>query len=1151
MADFIHLHNHSHYSILDGITKIPELVSKAKSFGQNAVALTDHGNMFGIMEFHKECKKQNITPIYGAELYIAPKSRFEKDKDEKYYHIVLLAKDNDGYKNLLKLVSLGYLEGFYSKPRIDKDLLQEYSKGLIVLTACIGGEIPSLILSNKEKELNESIKWHLDVFGKENFYLELQNHFLSEEAIVNKKMIEIAKRMDISLVVTNDTHYLHKEDSKLQEIVFAIRDKNTLKDPNRYRFPNDEFYFKPPEVMEKLFEEIPEALLNTKKIAEMCQFELKFGKHLPLFHIPEKDTTDSYLARLCNEGLRKRFKNEVPPDYIERLNKELELIKKMGFSNYFLIVSDFVRYARANGILVGTGRGSAAGALISYALFITDVDPIRYGLLFERFLNPERVSMPDIDVDFQDDRRDEVKEYIRTKYGYNKTADIITFGLMKSRASLKDVGRVLEIPLDRVNKITKLIDNKTANEALSDIIPRIPELREIVSKGTKIEKEWIEYSAKLDGTIRNIGTHASGLIISDVDLMEVIPLYRDASSGLVSTQYEGDYLEENGLLKMDILGLTNLTMIKDCLSRIRKNHNVKLDIESIPLDDPEVFKLFGNGETMGIFQFESAGMTDYLKKLKPTCIDDLIAMNALYRPGPMDYIPTFIARKHGKEAIDCFDTRLEPILKSTYGVIVYQEQVMQIAQVLAGFSLGKADIVRRMMAKKKPEELDKIRPEWIDGAKKQGFSQELAEKLFEILIPFSNYAFNKSHSAAYAILAYQIAYLKTHYKLEFLSSLLSLNMSSSDYVRLYCQEAIKNGIKVFPPDINESNWEFRETIRDNQPVIIFGFGGIKGLGEAFSDAIVEERTLGGHFHSFEDFVRRMIKYPEFKKASIEILIKAGCFDRFFSIEKILQEKANLLYNLDAYISAIQKKMEDQKSGKMGLFDGSEGDHLYLKNNIKPLSLKEEFENEVSIFGFYLSGKLFEHYSKQFGLLSHCSQEIISKLSSGTGVLIWGFINNLSLKIATNNKTYAIMSVDNGIANLKFYLFSEKYEQYKSCLVENNFVMIRMNVTEGKNGNQFEIVSIKPIQYLPQERFTELHICLENNDTFLPVKEHLQKIKKMAEEPSSRGIINIIFHVIANNKSITIRSSDKYRIKYSTDLMREISRITDIKGYWLY
>ncbi|MGC8765768.1 MAG: DNA polymerase III subunit alpha [Brevinematia bacterium] len=1153
MKKFVHLHNHSHYSVLDGISKIDELVEKTKEFGFNAVALTEHGNLFGVMEFYKSCKKNNIKPIIGCEIYLSPGSRFDKNKDEKYYHLVLIAKDQKGYKNLLKISSTGYLEGFYYKPRVDKEILQEYSEGLIVLTGCIGGEIPAYILSNEQDKLKKAIEWYLEVFGKENLFLELQNHNIKEEVIVAKGLFELAHRYDVKLVATNDSHYIKKEDAKLQEIVFAIRDKTTLSDSKRQKYPTDEFYYKSYEEMYELFKEIPDAITNTILIEEMCNLELNLNeKHSPVFPLPEGKDSFTYLKEKCNEGLKEIFENEeISQEYYDRLERELNLINKMGFSNYFLIVADFVREAKQRGILVGPGRGSAAGSLISYSLGITRIDPIRYQLLFERFLNPERISMPDIDVDFEDDRRDEIKEYIRTKYGYNNTADIITFGLMKARASLKDVGRVLEIPLEKVNKITKMIDNRLANEPLSEVIEQIPDLKILKENGTKDEREWIENSIKLDGTIRNISTHASGIVISDIELTEVVPLYKDQNSGIIMTQFEGTYLEENGLLKMDILGLSNLTIIKNCLKKIQKNHNVKLDLNRIKLDDINVFKLFWNGETAGIFQFESEGMTEYLKHLKPTTIEDLIAMNALYRPGPMENIPRYIARKHGLEEIDYYHEDLKPILESTFGIIVYQEQVMEIARVLAGFSLGKADVVRRIMAKKKPEELEKIRPEWIEGAVSRGYSRELAEKLFDILVPFSNYAFNKSHSAAYAILAYQIAYLKTYYRLEFMASLLTSNINDSDAVRKYCDECQANGIKVLPPDINMSKWEFTEFKDHTGSYIIFGFGGIKGLGETFVNAILEEQSKGGKFNSFEDFIKRMQKYRDFKKNYVEVLIKAGAFDSMLEKPDDLSRKSEWLNKFEMLINHHEAMNRAREKGTQYLFGEDIIAEAYNSDkNGALLSIKDEFINEIEVFGFYLSKKLFRYYENKIGIVTKIPKQYLEK-AGNVNVILWGFISEIAVKVASNKKPYAIVSLDNGNDVFKFIIFSEKYEKYRQLLREKEFVMFKCRITTSNNQTQYEILDIKPLDRILEEKFTEFHIYIDENEANIEeIRNELATIKQWTLLPEMKGSLKLFFHVNGKTNA-TIMAEDKYNIRYNQSFTERILNINFVKGIWLY
>ncbi len=1163
MSDFVHLHVHSHYSILDGVSKPPEIIAKAKEYNQSAIALTDHGNMFGAMDFYHCAKKASIKPIFGCEFYIAPNSRFDRDpSNKKYYHIVLLAKDLEGYRNLIKLVSIGYLEGFRYKPRIDKEVLAMHSRGLVALTACLAGEIPSLILEENQHGLDSALDWYIDVFGRDNFFLELQNHRLSDELVAGKRIIELSKKTGLKLVATNDAHYAGKEDAILQEIMFATRDRTSLNDPKRFRYENDEFYLKSPSEMEKLFEDIPEAIANTRLVAEMCNFDLAEElkkKHLPNFKLPQGESADSYLRRLSEEGLCERFDGKNPPaEYTERLNSELDIIKNMGFSNYFLVVSDFVKYAKKTGILVGPGRGSAAGALVSYALSITNVDPIRYALFFERFLNPERVSMPDIDIDFEDLRRDEVKEYIRSFYGYDKTADIITFGYLKSRAALTDVGRALDIPLVKVRSVTKLINNAQANTPLNELIygeeksETIPELRDIAENGSEEEKRWIEYSCRLDGTIRQVGTHASGLIISGSVLDEIIPLYKDSSNDIISTQFEGKFLEENGLLKMDVLGLATLTLIKDTLSRIKRNHRVDIDLDNIPLDDMHVYKIFWEGKTFGIFQFESPGMTAYLQELKPTCIDDLIAMNALYRPGPMEHIPSFIRRKHGEEEVDCFHPDLEPILHNTYGIIVYQEQVMQIGQKLAGFSLGKADVIRRVMAKKKADELDKIRPEWVEGSVKRGYPKELAEKIFDLLGPFSRYAFNKSHSAAYSILAYQTAYLKAHYPVEFMASILSLNMNDDEKLKKYCSECMEMGIKLNPPDINLSFWDFR----DNNGEIMFGFGGIKGLGEGFVDCVVKERELGGNFFSFEDFVNRMIAYPEFKKNSAEILVKAGAFDGLIDQKELLQKKSVLLANVNNFISQIEKNKREKEIGQLGLFGEAEnnGFDIHIDEKVKPLTLRDEFKNEIEVFGFYLSKRIFDIQTRKYGAISDYSDCLRYNLKAGTRIFLWGYITEVSFKIGARKSEYAIIELDNGREMFKFFLFDrhndKKLSQFRPLLVENNFVSVRLEVSENKErGNQYDILEIRSLEHLDKERFKELNLFIENNSHPEELRLGMERFRQVLQR--HHGSMRLIIHSTKNGKPDRVFCSNKYALSYSPEILDEVKKLPGLKGAWVF
>jgi DNA polymerase-3 subunit alpha len=1160
MSGFVHLHLHSHYSVLDGVSKIPAIIAKAAADGQSAVALTDHGNMFGVMEFHKYAKSAGIKPIYGCEFYISPRGRYIKDKNEKnYFHLVLLAKDYDGYKNLMQLSSIGYQEGFYYKPRIDREVLAEHSRGLVAMSACLTGELPWYILNGHQSEFDEALEWYIDLFGKENFFLEIQNHGMPEELVAAKHLIEVSKQTGLRLVATNDAHYIEKDDEMLQQIVFAIRDKNLLSDPKRFKYANNEFYMKTGAEMSKLFAEVPESISNTLAVSEMCQFDLTpylKKMHIPQYPLPENETADMMLNRLSHEGLVRRFGKEPSAEYKDRLEMELAMIEKMGFSNYFLIVADYVDFALRQGIGVGPGRGSAAGALVAYCMNITNIDPIRYGLFFERFLNPERVSMPDIDSDFQDDRRDEVKEYIRSTYGYGRTADIITFGMMKIRNALKDVGRVLDIPLDKVNGITKLIDDKDAidNDTFDKILEKnpdkYPEIRNLRAKGEPIERQWVEYAIALDGTIRNVGTHASGMIISDEPLKDVVPLYKDQRNVDNVTQYEGEYLEANGLLKMDILGLGNLSLIKDCLSRIRKKYRKEIDIDSIPLDDPRVFELFTNGYTMGIFQFESDGMTEYLKQLRPNSIEDLIAMNALYRPGPIQFIPSYIARKHGREEVDCHHDTLETVLMPTYGIIVYQEQVMQIGQIMAGYSLGEADMVRRIMAKKKKEEIEKLRPGWIERSVARGYTAELAGKILDIMVPFSEYAFNKSHSAAYSVLAYQTAYLKTHYPVEFMASLLSQNMWKSDDIRNYCKECAARQIPVLPPDINDSEWTFA----DRGDSIRYGLGGVKGIGEAVADAILEERRLGGKFASADDFIRRMSGYGEFKKNTLEILVRCGGMDSVISGEDPFMEKAVLLNNIDCYISQILQEQKEKEIGQLGLFDNGDGGcDIHLNRKCKPLTLKEDFENELQTLGFYLTGKLFSSVIGKIGDITRYTHSLQSRLKQGTPVYLWGYISDIQIKTGARNSQYAIFNLETIGDSFRFFLFSEKYEQFKPFIQPTAFVCVRVVITQGNNGLQYDVASVRPIDDLTgaRESFTQLHMYIENALTGNGFADKLDKLREIAREQSDRGQIKLVFHTFEENTPVTVTASDRYSTRYSRELIEHIKTLPNLKGYWMY
>ena len=795
---FVHLHNHTCYSLLDGVSKIDDLFTQVESLGMKAVAITDHGVMYGVIDFYKQAKKRGIHPIIGCEVYLAPRSRFDRvvGVDDSPFHLVLLAENNQGYQNLLRLVSAAWLEGFYYKPRVDWELLKKYGEGLIALSACLAGEIPSLLLANKKEAALEKALFYQDVFGKNNFYLELMDHGLENQPEVNQGLIQISKQTGIPLVATNDVHYLRREDAHIQDVLLCIQTGKTLTDETRMRFETDEFYLKPASEMQLLFGDYPQALKNTVLIAERCQVDIAFGEnHLPPFQVPKGFNVDTYLRKLAEAGLVKRY-GETTTEAKARLDFELEIIKNMGYSSYFLIVWDFIRFAKRQGIFVGPGRGSAAGCLVSYCLEITDVDPLKYGLLFERFLNPARVSMPDIDIDFCFERRGEVIDYVMQKYGEERVAQIITFGTLAARAAIRDAGRAMNIPLSLVDKIAKMVPPEPGM-TLARALEVAPELAEIVQTEPQVKK-LLDIAQSLEGIPRHAGTHAAGLVIAAEPLVNYVPLQRTAE-GLVCTQFAKETIEEIGLLKMDLLGLRTLTVINNAVSMVRESKQVDLDLTKIPLDDPLVYDLLSRGDTIGVFQLESSGLRALLKDLKPANFEDVIALVALYRPGPLGsgMVDDFIKRRHQEVEISYLHPLLEPILKNTYGVIIYQEQVMRVASDLAGFSLGEADLLRRAMGKKQPEVINSLRKKFIAGAISRKIPGKTADQIFDLLEYFAGYGFNKSHSAAYALLAYQTAYLKAHYPVEFMAALLTSVIETKDRVPFYIEECRQKVLKFW------------------------------------------------------------------------------------------------------------------------------------------------------------------------------------------------------------------------------------------------------------------------------------------------------------------------------------------------------------------
>jgi len=1053
---FTHLHVHSHYSLLDGLPKIDELLDYVKKLGMDSVALTDHGVLYGAVEFYKKAKERGIKPIIGAEVYQALGRMTDKRPgvDDKRYHLVLLVKNEQGYKNLVKLITKAQLEGFYYKPRIDEELLAQYADGLIGLSACVQGKIPQLISAKKRiDEAEKTAIRYQEIFGKDNFYLELQHHQnLKEQKIVNKGLIEISKKLKIPLVATNDVHYLKTEDADAQDILMLINTGSDPNDPERLTMKSDDFSMKSPEKMIEDFKDVPEAIENTQRIVELCNFELELGKtKLPKYDVPLGKTPEEYLKELCYEGLKRKFGENPKNEIIERLEYELSVIFQFGFVSYFLIVQDFVNWAKENRIVVGPGRGSVGGSLVAYLLNITSVDPIKYNLLFERFLNPGRAAgLPDIDLDFTDRRRDEVINYIKQKYGEDRVAQIITFGTMAARAAVRDVGRALGYPYSFCDRVAKMIP---FGSSLDETLARIPEFRQIYEADDKARK-LIEFARKLEGVARHASTHACGVVISAQALDNIVPLQHPTQDDSnIVTQYEMHSIEDLGLLKMDLLGLKNLTIIEDTLSRIYVVQNKKIDIENIPLNDKATFRLFQRGDTIGVFQCESEGFRRYLKQLKPTELEDIIAMVALYRPGPMQFIPDYILGKHKKKKIEYLHPKLKPILESTYGVGIYQEQLMQIAQQLAGFSLAEADVLRKAVGKKIKSLLLKQEKKLFEGMKRNGISENVARKIWQWVIPFAHYGFNRSHSCAYALIAYQTAYLKSHFPIEFMAALLTSEKADVERIGFLIEEIKRMGIEVLPPDINESWRNFTVIPGKNQ--IRFGLFAIKNVGGNIVEAIVRERKERGSFQSIEDFISR-INSQVLNKKSLESLIKAGAFDKLAERNQLLQGLETLLeFNRETHSKKIagQKGLFDAlPAGRQGLPAGRQGIKLNNKiqlKKVKPATKTEKIFWEKELLGLFVSSNPLEDFSKILEKRTMPISKISSILPSRI-CKIGGIISRIKKIITRNGSPMLFMKVEDLTDKIEVVVFPSQISKNPSAFQENKIVFVSGRV-DNKDG----------------------------------------------------------------------------------------------------
>ena len=1061
MADFVHLHVHSEYSLLDGMSRIKDLPVRAKELGMKAIALTDHGVMYGAVDFYKECKKNDIKPIIGCEVYVAPHSRFDKEaeRDNGYNHLILLAKNKTGYQNLSKLVSLSFVEGFYYKPRIDLEILEKYSEGLICLSACLAGSLSQAIIQGNMEKAEEIALWHKRVF-KDDYYIEIQHNGLRQQIMINQKLIQLARKLDIPLVATNDAHYLKKEDSYFHEVLLCIQTGKRMSDEDRMRFETQEFYIKSPEEMADYFSEFPDAIENTVKIAEKCNYDFEFGvTKLPNYDVPEEYATHlDYFKDLCYKGIKNRYGEKPAEEVMSRLEYEISVIDKMGYVDYFLIVWDYINYAKSVGIPVGPGRGSGAGSIAAYAIGITDIDPLKYGLLFERFLNPERVSMPDFDVDFCYERRGEVIEYVERKYGKDHVSQIITFGTMAARMVIRDVGRVLDYPYSETDKLAKMIPMEV-HITIPKALEQNREFKELYESNPSV-KQLIDIAIKLEGLPRQASTHACGIVITKNPVDTYVPLY--VNDGNISTQYTMNLLEELGLLKMDFLGLRTLTVISDTEKLVKQNRGIDVEYDK-EMNDPKVYKLWANGESIGIFQFESQGMTNFMKELKPDCLEDIIAGVSLYRPGPMDQIPRYIKGKQNPGHNEYTHPALEPILNVTYGCMVYQEQVMQIVRELAGYSLGRADLVRRAMGKKKLDVMAKEREYFINGqvdengnvlvpgCVRNGIDKESANKIFDEMAEFAKYAFNKSHAAAYSVVSYRTAYLKTYYPEEFMAATLNSFLGNLDKVPIYIYECKRLNIGILKPDINKSFTKF--TVQDKK--IRFGLGSIKNVGISAIETVISERERNGEFESFTDFCER-IQSGTVNRKCIECLIKAGCFD------EMNQTRATLLASYERILDTINNQGRNSMANQVTMFDLVQPEETvkYRYTVLKELDERELLAQEKEMIGIYISGhpleKIKEAIQRQTNInsiqIKDLNGENAGNFKDGQNVKYAGTITSVKKKYTKRNTIMAFVTVEDLYGSAEIVVFDSVFSRCDNVLVEENIVIVegRLSIKEDED-----------------------------------------------------------------------------------------------------
>jgi len=1163
MPSFNHLHCHTQYSLLDGASTIPGMMKKASEDGMRAVALTDHGNMFGAFKFAAEARKHKIKPILGCEFYLVDdrhKKQFSKDQPDNRYHQLMLAKNKEGYRNLSKLCSLGYIEGFYSKwPRIDKELVLKYHKGLIATTCCLGAEIPQTILKKGEEEAEILFKWWLDVF-REDYYVELQRHQLKEQEIVNQVLLKFARKYNVKVIATNDSHYLDQDDADAHDVLLCVntgefkstkvwKGNGAAPRDHRFGFPNDQFFFKTQREMLQVFNDIPEALDYTNEIVDKIDTpELRRDILLPNFPLPKQfKTPDEYLRHLTFEGAKdpKRY-GTITPAVKERINHELKIIEKMGFAGYFLITADLINAGKNLGVLIGPGRGSAAGSVVAYCTGITNLDPIKYDLLFERFLNPERISMPDIDTDFDDAGREKVIDYVVEKYGKNQVAQIITYGTMAAKLAIRDVARVMELPISESNALAKLVPEKPGMN-LEKAYKEVAELKEI-RRGKDTRSQILKMAEKLEGSVRNSGIHAAGVIIAPDDITNYIPVSTSKDSDLLVTQFDGKIVESAGMLKMDFLGLKTLTIMRDAVSMVAKNHKINLDIEQIPLDDGKTFELYQRADTIGTFQFESAGMRKYLQELKPTHIEDLIAMNALYRPGPMEFIPNYINRKHGHEKVEYPHELLEPILKNTYGIMVYQEQIMQAAQVLAGYTLGQADLLRRAMGKKIREEMEKQREIFIKGAKKKhGIEKEKAEEIFNIMEKFASYGFNRSHSAAYSIVAYQTAYLKAHYPAEYLAAVLTHNESNIDKITYFMDECRRQEVKVLGPHINESGMHF-EVNKAGQ--IRFGLGAIKGTGEAAVQEIITQREEKGSFADIFDFAKR-INLRTVNKKTFESLAMAGAFDCFgdFNRRQYLYNEDNQSSFIETIIKYGNRLQSEENASQTSLFGEKNGAEIPKPKppDCEPYSELEKLKIEKEVVGFYISGHPLDQFKIEIKTFCTCSVEEIEKYKN-LEISVAGIVTKSIERYQKNGKPFGLFSIEDFQDNLEMAFFGEDYLKHRHLLHVGSLVYITGRVEERYRQPGVWQLMPKTVQLLSDVRDKHARSLLLKVTVNNVTENFVDKLEKLTSDYPGNCALKI--KLIDDQEKVGVELfSRKYKVNPTNEMIDKLENL-NVDSYQL-